>query len=199
MIIILPLQEMITLLSNNLCKGMSHISLYFLCCCFHGNTSCSRLHRSSRNVLLRQGSHQPPVTPTHSQWARSHTVSGSRPSQNRGQSLPLPTNPLTVTSTASLAISQNQPMLETLEDFQEVETSHKNVEIPPVGEATEMQHGDEKEEEVRSKVTSDVTMDTEVRRVQRQESVNIEVRQSPGFKFVMRPDLFKFAKVQYVS
>ena len=50
------------------------------------------------------------------------------------------------------------------------------------------------EEEVKSK-EPDVAMETEVRRVLRQQSVNPEIRLSPGFKFITRPDLFKFAKV----
>ncbi len=175
------------------------------------STSCPLLDRSSRNVLLRQGSHQP-HTSTPSQWARSHTISGSRPSQSRGQSSALPLSVVATASSASPTGAQNQPVLETVKDSQEIEMSQKDVEIQPATEndieaASELQQSAEEavrskvtsdvatDTEVRSKVTSDVATDTEVRRLLRQESVNMEVRQSPGFKFVTRPDLFKFAKV----
>ena len=84
-------------------------------------------------------------------------------------------NPLVTDSTPA----NYQPTLEPLESSSE-----------PEGVKNE----NSQEEEVKSKEPY-VAMEAEVRRVLRQQSVNPEVRLSPGFKFITRPDLFKFAKV----
>ncbi len=159
-------------------------------------TLLSSLRRFTRNLFLRQGSHQP-TTLTPSPLARSHTISGAQPSRNQsqGQNSIQPINPLSTVSTATSnnPLSAEAGLNLTLESFEGtedvVEVSGKEVHEDETAVAEKSD-----EEEVKSKDTN-VAMETEIRKVPRQESVNMEIRQSPGFKFITRPDLFKFAKV----
>ncbi len=93
---------------------------------------------------------------------------------------------------SSTPLSEEVSLSPTLEPFEGTEDVKVSGEEVNEDETTMAEKSDE--EEVKSKDTN-VTMETEIRKVPRQESVNMEIRQSPGFKFITRPDLFKFAKV----
>lgn len=180
--------------------------------------------RSTRNLFIRQASHQPPASSpltaasdisftlygrTVSNRLRSHTVTegvykrrDQSTNQDQGQRSttdnhlnPLSTDPVS---------NREQYTLETTEDA--------TVSATPRNE--EVNHEIIDDEEVKSKIPtteerkeitsegygvtpiqSDVTIETENRLASRQSSIDDELRQCPGFKFITRPDLYKFVKV----
>lgn len=172
------------------------------------------LFRATRNSFIRQRSQELlSHNRTPSPRSRSHTITGAQASQddnkNRGHEPSF--NPLSATLAALSTgndVTNNQLTLEPLEGEEKSNTEqvkpsgNEGVDISDTmgikeGENEGVKVEQITEEEVKSKDTG-IATETEIHWIPRQASLSIELKQSPGFKFLTRADLFKFAKVSII-